>query len=301
MADKKKKKEVADDFGGQYQRPPAGERGGGFAPKTKVRFGPDRRAQATLRAAERPKASSVTYSLTGSRKTTSTTVRNPAVGVEAVKRTRSQPNVRGTDSTLEFNRYRPGSTHSQSYSTKKQREQNKPSTPTVDSRHKDRLRAAAVRHATGRQLTDVRPGNSVTAHAMRSGSPRNARARAYEQQTNGALNFERGRQDSASSTKLTKTSWQPSNTNQRVNFDPNTLKDSLKAMAQGSVVRATTKLLGGPWAQAAVTADDGVAAATGKRPSKEISKAHTKEQTKLINDLLIKKKKQVPWAGSGPF
>ena len=284
MADPKKKKEEDE------------RSGGGLVPKTKVRVGPDRRAQAVLRAANRPKV--VTNRYDGS---TTTVIKNPGVGVAASKQT--QQFDRGTDSSLAFERYKPGSTDT-SYETKKQRDQGKTSKSTVDSLHKDRLRGAAVKHAMGRQLTDVRPGNTVNATALSSGNGRNARARAYEQQTNGALNFDRGRNKFASSTKLTKTTWQPSyprNTNQRVTFNPNTLKDSLKAMAQGSVVRASTKLIGGPYAQAASMVDDAVAGATGKRPSKEIAKAHTKEQSKLINELQIKKKKQAPWVGSGPF
>jgi hypothetical protein len=274
--------------------------GGGIAPKTKVRVGPDRRAQATLRAANRPKGREVT------RRVTTTTIKNPAVGIKASKDTYTPEPYKGvkspTQSELGFNRYKPGDKGGRgSYATKKQREKAKPTVPTVDSRHKDRLRSAAVKHAMGRQLTDVRPGHEVSVHAIRNGSSRNARARVYENQTNGALNFERGRQDYASSTKLSKDNWQPYNTKSSAKFNPNTLKDSLKAMAQGSVVRATTKLIGGPFAQAAATADDAATAVTGKRPSKEIGKAHVKGQRKLIKELQIKKKKQAPWAGSGPF
>ena len=287
MADPKKKKEEDE------------RSGGGLVPKTKVRVGPDRRAQATLRAAERPKTG---YSHTEpGRRYKYSVIRNPAVGIESAKETIRYQNTSGTDSNLSFNRYKPEAFGSGDYDTKKERSQSQPKPNTVDGLHKDRLRGAAVKHSMGRQLTDVRPGNKVYAQALLSASGRNPRARAYEQQTGGALNFDRGRNDSASSTKLTKTTWQPSNTNQRVTFNPNTLKDSLKAMAQGSVVRASTKLIGGPYAQAASIVDDAVAGATGKRPSKEIAKAHTKEQSKLINELQIKKKKQAPWVGSGPF
>ena len=274
--------------------------GGGLVPKTKVRVGPDRRAQAVLRAAERPKETRTGGH--GGVKTTTTTIKNPGVGVEATKRTRSTKDVKGTDSTLGFNRYKPGNTNTAPYATKKQTTgYGKPPSKTADGLHKDRLRSAAVKHAMGRQMTDIRPGGRVSAATVLTASGKNPRGRAYEQQTNGALNYERGKKDHAESTKLTKNTWQPSNTNKPVKFNPNDLKNALKAMAEGTVVRATTKLIGGPYAQAASMIDDLAAAATGKRPSKQVSKAHTKQQSKLINDLQIKKKKQAPWAGSGPF
>lgn len=276
------------------------ERGGGLAPKTKLRIGPDKRAQAVLRAAERPKDTR-----TRNRRgvtTTSTTIRNPGVGVEATKDTRSQKGVKGTQSILGFNRYKPGEGGAASYHTKADRTTNgKPPISTAHSLHKDRLRSAAVKHAMGRQMTDIRPGSKVGASTVPGKSGRNPRGRAYEQQTKGALNYERGKQRYAESTKLTKTSWQPSNTNKPVTFNPNDLKNPLKAMAQGTIVRATSRLIGGPIAQGTLMMDDAVATATRKRPSKEIAKNHSKTQSKLIEELQKRKKKQAPWAGSGPF
>lgn len=274
--------------------------GGGIAPRTKVRVGPDRRAQAILRAAERPKDTR-TGGHNGVR-TTTTTIKNPGVGVEATKRTRSRRDVRGTDSTLGFNRYKPGNTPTAQYATKKQTTgYGQAPSKTADGLHKDRLRSAATKHAMGRHMTDIRPGSRVSASTVLTQSGKNPRGRAYEQQTKGALNYERGKKDHAESTKLTKDTWKPSNTDKPVRFNPNDLKNSLKAMAQGTVVRATTKLIGGPYAQTASNIDDLAASATGKRPSSEIRKAHTKQQSKLISDLQIKKKKQAPWVGSGPF
>lgn len=278
--------------------------GGGLAPRTRLKIGPDRRAQAILRAAERPKSTTVsrqdrnTYTLSQ--------IKNPGVGIVAQKETIQYPKTRGTDSDLAFKRYKPGDSDERSrdaFATKRERRYttDNPKSATAHTLHKDRLRSAAVKHAMGRQLTDVRPGNSVYVQAIRGSTRKNARARAYEHHTNGALNFERGRLSRASSTKLTKDTWSPHNTDIPVKFNPNTLKNALKAMAQGSIVRATTKLIGGPYAQAASTVDDAASAATGKRPSKEISKAHVKQQSKLINDLQIKKKKTAPWVGSGPF
>lgn len=275
------------------------ERGGGLAPRTKLRIGPDRRAQAVLRAAERPKESA-TKTRNGTT-TKITTIKNPGVGISASKATRQSRYHNGTESTLEFNRYKPGQG---GFSYRSKAELNNGVTPgirTADSMHKERLRSAAVKHAMGRQLTDVRPGNTVQASTVASRAGRNPRGRAYEQQTNGALNYNRGKESFASTTKLSKNTWQPSNTNSPVKFNPNNLKNALKAMAQGTIVRATSKLIGGPFAQAAVTADDAIAAASGKRPSKEIKTGHIQSQSKLIEDLQIKKKKQVPWAGSGPF
>lgn len=278
------------------------QHGGGIAPQTQLRIGPDRRAQAVLRRAEQPKTISVsrerglTY--------TDSVIKNPGVGILSRKETIQYPKTRGTDSNLSFNRYKPGAGEALSrsaYSTKRERKYDNPKPPNAHNLHKDRLRSAAVKHAMGRQLTDVRPGNKVYAQANRSGPGRNARARAYEYNTKGALNFDRGRNNTASSTKLTKDTWQPSNTDTPVKFNPNNLKNSLKALAQGTIVRATTKLIGGPYAQAATTIDDSVAAATGKRPSKTIAQGHVNQQSKLVNDLQIRKKKQAPWAGSGPF
>lgn len=276
------------------------ERGGGLAPKTKLKIGPDRRAQAVLRAAERPKDTRVRNrrGIT----TTSTTIKNPGVGVEATKDTRAQRGVKGTQSILGFNRYKPGEGGAPNYDTKADRNTNgRRPRNTAHSLHKDRLRSAAVKHAMGRHMTDIRPGSKVGASTAPSKSGKNPRGRAYQQQTKGALNYERGKQRYAETTKLTKTSWQPSNTKKPVTFNPNDLKNALKAMAKGTIVRATSKLIGGPIAQGAIMIDDAVAAATQKRPSKEIAKKHSKTQSKLIKELQKRKQKQAPWAGSGPF
>lgn len=273
------------------------ERGGGLAPRNRLIIGPDRRAQAVLRAAERPKDKKV---LEGQLGVTTTTIKNPGVGIKA-KDTESYKAYRGTESSLEFSRYKPGQDKASHQTKADMRHAGKPALKTAHSLHKDRLRSAAVKHAMGRQLTDVRPGNTVSASTVRARSGLNPRGRAYEQQTNGALNYERGKKSYAQSTKLTEDTWQPNNTNSPVKFNPNNLKNSLKAMAQGTIVRQTTKLIGGPVAQAAVTTDDAVAAATGKRPSKEIAKGHVNQQSLLIKAMQEKKKKQAPWVGSGPF
>lgn len=275
------------------------ERGGGLAPKTKLKIGPDRRAQAVLRAAERPKQRQTSQAY--GRRSTITDIRNPGVGIVASKNTISTPGKSNTRSDLEFNRYKPGKEKTDPYSTKSARTSRTTGVNTAHSLHKDRLRSAAVKHAMGRQLSDVRSGHRVSAGAILSPNGRNPRGRAYEQQTNGALNFERGKSKFAESTKLSKDTWQPRNTETPVKFNPNTLKNALKAMAQTSVVRATSKLIGGPVAQAAVMLDDAVAAATRKRPSREIAKQHSKTQSKLIDEIQKRKEKQAPWVGSGPF
>lgn len=277
------------------------DRGGGLAPRTRLTIRPDRRAQAVLRAAERSKTNRTLSHGEG----TLTTITNPGVGIKAEKLTTKYPQTSGTDSELSFKRYKPGSPDDVLYldAYKSKRDlangQRKPS--TADSLHKDRLRSAAVKHAMGRQLTDIRPGSRANATTVRSEKGGNPRARAYEKYTNGAFNFDRGRRGSAETTKLSKTTWQPSNTSTPVRFNPNDLKNALKAMAMQRIVRATTRLIGGPWAQAAVNADDLTAAATGKRPSKVISSGHLQTQTRLANELLKRKQKQALWSGSGPF
>ena len=275
--------------------------GGGLAPRIRTIVGPDRRAQAVLRRANMPKEKRTSVSGSSVR----TTVNQPGVGLRVSKETSKFRGEKGTTSTLEFNRYKPGSPVP-SYATKRDTKRGAGSPPvrsSVQTQHKDRLRRAALEHGAGRQMQDVRPGNHVEATALRSSgnTARNPRASQYERMTRGALDFDRGHRSSAESTKLTKNTWQTS-TGNRVQFDPNTLKDRLKAMAQGSIVRATGRLIGGPITQAALTIDDAVKGVTGKRPSREVAKAHVKGQKDLL-DAIQKRRipSQAPWAGSGPF
>jgi len=286
--------------------------GSGMAPKTRVYVGPDRRAQAVLRRANMPK------DIINRRNYSLSTIKQPGVGVEIKKGTHNGNDLRrtGTESDLSFNRYKPGDTSlgwqgRTAYSTKatkkKEGSSSIGSSPTVQGKHKDDLRRAAIEHGLGRQMQDVRPGQKVGAQAVGNTTARgarNARGREYQRLTRGALDFERGHATDAESRKLTKTTWQPTqgpNTGNIVNFDPNSLKDRLKGMAASTIVRAGTRLIGGPVANAALTIDDSVAAATGKRPSKEIAKAHVAGQSKLVDEMQKKKRpSRAPWAAA-PF
>lgn len=279
------------------------DHGGAPAPKTAVRVGPDRRAQAVLRAANRPKTK---QRYMGADRTV---IRNPAVGISADKVTQKNPRDTTTSSTLGFNRIQPGNPHfNGTYATKTDnRRFDGAKAQTAHQLHKDRLRSAAVKHAMGRQMTDVRPGHEVDASTISSRNGRNPRGRIYEKLTNGVLKFDKGKRSLAVATKMTKDTWKPHNLSASgpdhpiVKFNPNDLKNPLKALAQMTVVRATSRLIGGPIAQPAMAVDDGIAAATGKRPSKEIAKEHLKTQGKLVGDLQKRKKIQAPWVGSGPF
>lgn len=279
--------------------------GGAPAPKTELRIGPDRRAQAVLRAANRPKKQ-IPYRGGAA---VMASIRNPAVGIQADKLTQKSSSGKGTESTLSFQRIKPGDNNfNGTYYTKGENRRFDGAKPqTAHELHKDRLRSAAVKHAMGRQMTDIRPGNQVEAATVTSQGRRNPRGRIYENLTNGALNFEKGKRNVAITTKMTKDTWKPHNLSSGpddypiVRFNPNSLKDPLKALAQSTIVRATSRLVGGPVAQPALAVDDGIAAATGKRPSKEIAKQHLKNQSLLIKELQKRKKSQAPWVGSGPF
>lgn len=277
--------------------------GGAPAPKTGLRIGPDRRAQAVLRAANRPKSQKPYLDGTVS------SIRNPAVGIQADKFTEPSRSGQGTDSSLSFHRIKPGNNkYNGAFSTKSDIRRFDGAKPqTAHGLHKDRLRSAAVKHAMGRQMTDIRPGNRVEATTVTSSGGRNPRGRIYEKLSNGVLNFEKGKRRLASATKMTKDTWQPhkftdsGDKHPIVRFNPNTLKDPLKALAQSTVVRATARLVGGPVAQPVLAVDDAIAAASGKRPSKELAKQHIKTQSLLIKQLQKRKKIQAPWVGSGPF
>ena len=282
------------------------QRGGGLAPKTKLQIRKDRRAQAVLRAAERP---ALTITETGRYNTAKLSgVPNPAVGLDPSMQSSTVKGADWTDHILSFERYTPGDDDSlkNPYATKAQTKTSSKQTP--HSQHKDKLRSAAVKYAMGRFMDEIKPGDTVSAEtAITSEKGRNPRGRAYQQYTKGALDFKRGQETMAESTKVSSDTWRPNSSkfrgqsNPTVKFDPNTLKQDLKALAQNAVVSATSRLIGGPVAQTLITLDDLGAAATGKRPSEEIGKQHRQVQTKLIEALQKFKIKQAPWVGSGPF
>lgn len=282
------------------------QRGGGLAPKTKLQIRKDRRAQAVLRAAER-QALTETNAGPFSTKTQSN-VRNPAVGIDPVLISSEVKGADWTDHEIHFERYKPGNTDpvENPYATKAQIKPGSKQTP--HSQHKDKLRSAAIKYAMGRFMDEIKPGDTVkTGSAISSKKGRNPRGRAYQQYTKGALDFKRGQETTTESTKVSSNTWRPNSSkfrgqsNPTVKFDPNTLKQDLRALAQNAVVSATSRLIGGPVAQTLITLDDLGAAATGKRPSEEIGKQHRQVQTKLIEALQKLKIKQAPWVGSGPF
>lgn len=281
------------------------KRGGGLAPKTKLQIRKDKRAQAVLRAAKRP---AFTETRTGPYSTVKLSgVPNPAVGIDSAMRSTTVKGADWTNHGLSFERYQPGNNDSSKdpYSTKAQRKPSSKQTP--HSQHKDKLRSAAVKYAMGRFMDEMKAGDTVEAEtAITSDKGRNPRGRVYEQQTKGALDFNRGQKTSTQSTKVSSDTWRPNSSqfrgqsNPTVKFDPNTLKQSLTTLAQNAVVSATSRLIGGP-AQALVTVDDLTAAATGIRPSQEITKQHKQAQNKLIKAFQKLQIKQAPWVGSGPF
>lgn len=270
----------------------------GIYPRTRVTVRPDRRAQAVLRRAEAPKV----VTKTGYGKVT--TIRQNGVGVNISKLTTPRWSGKGTESELGF--YRTSQTRP-AYATKSGQRAIKrangwsgDTVRTAQGMHKERLRRAAIEHGLGRQMSDVRPGHDVTASTVRSPRGRDPRARIYSRMTNGALSFEGGKEKSTRATKETKTTWS-NDLGDIVKFNPNDLRNRLKAMAQSNVVRAGLRIIGGPQMNGALMADDAITAATGKRPSKEISKAHTKQQSETIKEDLKNKRRRAPWAGSGPF
>lgn len=160
-----------------------------------------------------------------------------------------------------------------------------------------RVRQANIKYQLGQLLSEVQPGDRVTADPITSDNGRNPRATLYDRATKGALKAriedygDPGNpyiSAEVDSSRGSNNRW----TNihgERKTFDPETLKNALKELAKGQIkgkaIRAVTSH---PAAQAAVLLDEIIGGITGERASERIGRGHKETVSKSIKERLKK-------------
>ena len=159
------------------------------------------------------------------------------------------------------------------------------------SAERKRLRSANYQYQAAQLMDDVKTGDSVSAIPIESDSGNNTRDRVYSRMSRGALAGEaddfgevrvfsrRTGQDSWENIKGEKKKW-----------DPKQLKKGLMKAAAGKIVQR----LAGPYAQAAIFADELAGSALGERPSVTVGKGFKKTRQKEIEERLRRGQRVIP-------
>jgi hypothetical protein len=158
-----------------------------------------------------------------------------------------------------------------------------------------KVRIENLKYQLGTLLSEVQPGDRVHADPITSPNGRNPRAALYDRATKGALASKTedygtpGRPEiyaEIDSTRNANNQWRNIK-GQKVQFDPETLKQGLKDLAKGKITGAVVRsVIQHPIGQAIVLGDEVIGGITGERPSERIGRGHRQTIEKNIRERL---------------